>query len=330
MKLGIFTSFDGSHQQYIDSCEELKVDYEVIDILSSDWVNNVIKSTCDGYLCSSCSDLQERKSILDERFYFIENILKKLIYPSFNELYIHENKRNMAAWLEIHNFPHPKTNVFVNKNEAIRFLSETSYPLIMKANLGSGASKVRIIKTSRKAKYYVNRIFPRFPKLNFLNLGLIYSKKIKGIPLPDFANSQKNYVLFQEYKRIIHEWRIIKIGDSFFGHQKLLKGDFASGSGLVGWVAPPKELLFMVKDICEKGNFFAMAIDIFETEEGNYYINELQTSFGSYLNSQMIIDGVPGRYIFENGDFVFKQGVFNTYGSKKLRVEHLISIINKK
>jgi len=49
--------------------------------------------------------------------------------------------------------------------------------------------------------------------------------------------------------------RMIKIGDSYFGHKKLLKGDFASGSGAVGWEAPPRQLLEMLDLICQKGKF---------------------------------------------------------------------------
>ena len=330
MKLGIFTSFNGNHKKFVASCEELKIDYEIIDILSSDWLNNVKNSNCDGFLCSSTCDSQERKTILDERYYFVANVLKRPIYPDYLGLYIHESKRNMAAWLDAYNFPHTPTKVFTSKEEALEYVNNCQYPIVVKANLGSAASKVLIIKSKCGARRYIRKVFPT-RRLPLLNIGKIYWRKVRNIlPVPDLASPQKDYVLIQEYKDVIHEWRLIKIGDSYFGHQKLLKGQFASGSGLVGWIAPPEELLHMVHDLCEKGNFYCMDVDIFETKDGKYFINELQASFGSYLDYQMCIDGKHGRYKYVDGNFVFEEGDFNVHGSAKLKVEHFVEILNRK
>ena len=65
-----------------------------------------------------------------------------------------------------------------------------------------------------------------------------------------------------------------------------------------------------------------MDVDIFETKEGKYFINELQAFFGSYLDYQMSIDGKHGRYVYKNGEYVFEEGDFNVYGSTKLKIEH--------
>lgn len=330
MKLGIFTSFNGNHKKFVASCEELNIEYEIIDILSSNWLENVKQSNCDGFLCSSTCDSQERKTILDERYYFVANVLNRPIYPDYLGLYIHESKRNMAAWLDAYNFPHTPTKVFTSKEEALEYVNNCQYPIVVKANLGSAASKVLIIKSKYGAKRYIRKIFPT-RRLPLLNIGKIYWRKVRHIlPVPDLASPQKDYVLIQEYKDIVHEWRLIKIGDSYFGHQKLLKGQFASGSGLVGWIAPPEELLRMVHDLCEKGNFYCMDVDIFETKDGKYFINELQASFGSYLDYQMSIDGKHGRYKYIDGNFVFEEGDFNVHGSAKLKVEHFVEILSRK
>ncbi|WP_052911786.1 ATP-grasp domain-containing protein [Riemerella anatipestifer] len=330
MKLGILTSFSGEHKKYIDACECLGVDYEVVDFLSSDWLMNIKQSDADGFLCTSTCDAIERKAILDERHYTIEQILQRPIYPSFKELYIHENKRNMAAWLEANNYPHVHTRVFTNKKEAIDFLDKANYPLVFKSNLGAGSSKVKIVKNKWYAKYFAFSVFPLTEKIRSLNFGKIYINKFFGLKIfPDFANLQKFYLLVQDFKPIIHEWRIIKIGDSYFGHQKLLKGNFASGSDAVGWEEPPRELLDMTRELCEKGNFRSMAVDIFETKDGKYYINEIQTMFGSYLNSQMYINGKPGRFLWNGMDYEFQEGEFNLFGSRLLRVEDFLRQLKK-
>ena len=332
MKIGIFTTFQGNHLTDIAvaACKDLGVDCEVVDILSSDWIENVRKAAdCDGFFCPSNCISSDKKNIQDERYYFVSQVMKRPIYPDYFGLYIHENKRNMAAFLELNNYPHVKTKVFTDRKDALAYLDTCSYPVVVKANVGAGASKVRIAGKS-KAKRMCRKCFAHNDdnRFLFLNLGLLYSNKVKGLPFVDLHNIQKDYFLVQEYTPIKHEWRILKIGDSYFGHQKLLKGQFASGSGKVGWVAPPKELLLLVKDICDKGGFLCMDVDIFESLDGKYYVNELQASFGSFLDYQMKIDGKPGRYRYVDGEFVFEEGEFNVFNSNRLKIEHFVQLLS--
>lgn len=334
MKIGVFTTFSGSMDvnSACEACKVLGVDYEIVDILSSNWIDNVLKSGCDGFFCSSNCTSQEKKTIQDERYYFVSQIMKKPIYPDFTGLYIHESKRNMAAWLEYFGYPHAKTRVFTNKEESLDYLDHCEYPVVIKSNVGAGASKVLVVKHKSEAKKIAKKCFPR--KKLTLHKGFAFNVNYRHTTIPfikDVHNRQKDYFLVQDFvKDVKWEWRILKIGDSYFGHQKLLKGDFASGSGLVGWVAPPRELLDMVRELCDKGGFLCMDADIFETKEGKYYINELQASFGSYLDYQMCIDGHHGRYVYNNGDFIFEEGDFNVLNSNKLKIEHFIKLLSEK
>lgn len=317
-KLGICTSFEPRYKNYIAACEELGVEYEIIDILSHDWLDIVRNSSCDGFLLRPPSDLQERKTVYDERMYYISHHLKRPVYPGFDELYIYENKRNMAAWLDINGFSHAKTRVFLRKDDALEYLSNCEYPVVFKSNIGYGAHGVKIIKSRVAAKCIAHRIFGIFhPKLT-----------IGYFQFPFFGKSQKHYLIVQDFKKIKWEWRIIKIGNSYFGHQKLLKGQFASGSKLVGWVKPPVELLDLVKNVSEKGGFRSLALDVFETVDDKYVINEIQSIFGSYNPSQMYINDIPGRFVFKDGEFVFEEGYFNKHGSYMLRVQHFLEILD--
>lgn len=335
MKIGIFTSFegDGVVNNAIKSCQSLGVEYDVVDITSSEWIHNVQQSDADGFFCPSTCISQEMKTIQDERYYFVSQVLHRPIYPDFTGLYIHESKRNMAAWLEIHGYPHAKTHVFTNRKEALEYLRHCQYPVVTKSNVGAGASKVVILNNESQARRMAKKCLSN-SRFKFLLSGFAYKMRFHHWYVPpmwDVRNRQKDYFIVQDFvKDVQHEWRILKIGNSYFGHQKLLKGDFASGSGMVGWVAPPKELLSMVHEICEKGGFHCMDVDIFETKGGGYCINELQASFGSYLDYQMSIDGHHGRYVYKDGDFVFEEGDFNVFGSTKLKIEHFVHLLSKK
>jgi glutathione synthase/RimK-type ligase-like ATP-grasp enzyme len=328
MKLGIFTAFRDMHKYYVKSCEELGIAYEIIDIIGADWLSKVLASDCDGFLCRPPSEFQERKSMFDEKLYIIDKLIGKPIYPSYNELLIYENKRMMSYWLDLNNFPHAPTRVFYQKKEFLNFLKNTAMPIVLKNNIGSTSKGVLIVKNKVIAGIIANLVFG----LGNAKLALGYTSQMTGkiLPFPALGTMQKHYLIVQDFERIKWEWRVIKIGNSFFGHKKLLKGNFASGSGKVGWDIPPENLLLMVKNICDVGKFHSMAVDVFETLDGRFLVNELQSIFGSYDNSQMYFEGKPGRFILENGKFIFEEGVFNKHGSYLLRVKHFVDLLNQK
>lgn len=329
MKLGILTDTFKHFKLYEDSCTALNVEHVTIDFLNSNWYENLIPHLdCDGFLVRPTHEFQEYNDVYMERLYFLNKVLLKPIYPSYEELKLYENKRNMASWLKIHNFPHPKTLVFIDKSEAHTYIKQCKYPIVAKSNIGAGSTGVNIIKNYKAAKKLINNIFGRIRPA--LTIGQPQYIKKFGMNIPTYGVAQKHTIIIQEFHDIKWEWRIIKIGNSYFGHQKLLKGQFASGSDLVGWQPPPKHLLEMVKSICDIGGFYSMAVDIFETKDDLFLINELQSLFGSYLDYQMLINKVPGRYRYINNEFVFEEGEFNKYGSYLLRVEHFIEILNEK
>lgn len=328
MKLGIFTAFRDMHKYYVKSCEELEIEYEVIDIIGPDWLNNVLSSDCDGYLCRPPSAFQERKSLFDERLYIINKLIGKRIYPSYDELLIYENKRMMSYWLELNKFPHVTTKVFYKREDFFDFLNNTSMPIVIKSNIGSTSKGVRIIKDKNTAKRIAGLIYGwGSPKLS---IGYTSQMTGKIFPFPALGTLQKHYMIVQQFEKIKWEWRIIKIGESYFGHKKLLKGNFASGSKLKSWDIPPKELLFLVKDICNRGKFLSMDIDVFETSDGRYLVNELQSIWGQSTEHLMFVNNKPGRFVFDENEFVFEEGSFTHYSSYLLRTKHFINILNNK
>lgn len=326
MKLGILKEFLNEHEKYIKACEDLNIEYEVIDIISSDWLRNVKDADCDGLLVRPSYKKEVWKTMYTERLYFLNKILNIPIYPSYNEILVYENKKNMAYWLETYEIKHPKTWIFYSKKEALMFADAYDhYPLVFKTNIGSAAIGVEFVKTKEEAKKIISKMFTTH---TFYNRGYTKWKKTKyGLSVPLMDDKQYNYVIFQEKIDVKTEWRMIKIGDSYFGHQKLSDGEFHSGSNLVGWVEPPERLLDFAKEICDKGDFRSMDIDVFEDAAGTYHVNELQTVFGSYDDSQMYIDGIPGRFIHENGKWEFEKGYYNQNGSNNLRVADFVSLL---
>lgn len=336
MVLGIAIGFgnaEASWKRYVKACEHIKVEYELVDIVCKDWLENVIQARqrIAGMLVGPPCEVVEQYDIYMERLYFIVHELDIPIYPGYNSLKLYENKRYCTAWLNHHGYQAPKTYVLADKKEAFSLLDNINYPVVIKAGIGAGSSAVHIVKSKFRAKMIAWQVFGlnRFFTIGYVSWAWYKKTKIP-FKFPMIGNTLKHYLIVQEYIPLKWEWRIIKIGDSLFGHKKLLKGLYASGSLEKGWEAPPVELLDLIRNVCDKGGFESMAMDVFEAVDGQFYINELQAMFGSRHDSQMYIDGVPGRYVYKNGGYVFEKGYFNQFGSCLLRVEHFLNILGEK
>ena len=70
-----------------------------------------------------------------------------------------------------------------------------------------------------------------------------------------------------------------------------------------------------------------MNADIFETVDGRYLVNELQSLFGQSTPHLMLKDGEPGRYVYQDGEFRFESGVYNQHQSYQLRVAHFCELL---
>lgn len=311
--LGITKDPMGRYGNYEAACREIGVPYKLIDITGNTWTEEINKSKCDAFLVWPSHLTSMSKQLFDERIQILVNEMKKIVFPSYNALFIYESKRRINDWLTVNSIPHPETRVFTDKQEAMNFLKSAKFPLVFKADLGSATSGIEIIRDMRTARWIVAACFGR------------------GYALKGSAWKERNrdHVIFQEYIADVKEWRIIRIGNSFFGHQKLKKGEFHSASKLVGWYEPPRKLLNFCQDITEKGKFLSMAMDVFETTDGQYLVNELQALFGSRNPSQMYINNKPGRFIFqaESNSWRFEEGYFCRNASCNLRVEALLNLL---
>lgn len=338
---------DTDHLVWVDSCK--KNDrigiIDVIDLTSDNWLGELKKRRYDALLLKPSGIFAHLKQLYDERVIIIYNSFDSLIYPSLNELLIYENKRFLRDWLMAKDLPHPATFVFYNKNEARKFLlARSNFPIVGKTNIGASGNGVRLLLGRPDAISYVQEAFskgiytrtgPNFSKgslLKKIRKGLIFKgfikKRVKQYS-DTLASPQKNFVIFQEFIPHQFEWRCVKIGDSYFAHKKIAVNNKASGTLLKSYVPVPLSLLDFIRDVTLKSNLTSVAIDVFE-KDGQYLINEIQCIFGQSDPYQMLIDKKPGRYIRVNDKWIFEEGSFNTNQSYDLRIEHVVSLLDKR
>ncbi len=331
------------HLLWVHACAERSdfLTWEVVDITRADWLERMRATHFDALLATPPGWNTAFRILFDERLYILHRVLGIPVYPSFEEIQIYENKKYLAYWLAARGIPHPKTWVFYYREEALDFLAQSAFPLVVKTSIGGGGSGVVVLKDEKMARRYVENVFsgrgatlqvgPKWRKKGFWKRALRkllhpdeLQQKLQQYRLQR-AEVQKDFVLFQAYVPHDFEWRVVRIGDSFFAHKKVKKGEKASGSLLKGYEDPPLALFDFVESITEPYGFLSQAVDLFEAPDGRgYLVNEMQCIFGQSDPYQMLVGGQPGRYRRLGGAWVFEPGDFNRLECFALRVEHLL------
>lgn len=304
--LGIIKDCMYKYGNYEAACMELGVPYRLIDITGPDWIQRIKESGCAGFLVWPSASNSVEKTMWDERLRVLTDDMSRTLFPSYEALWLYESKRRMNDWLEVRDMPHPRTWVFFRQQAALKFAETAQLPVVFKTDLGSTAYGVEIVRSRRRALKLVGKCFGR---------GYLSYRH-------DSRDRAWGCILFQEYIPDACEWRMVRIGDSFFGHRKLKKGQFHSGSKKVAWDRPPDGLLDLVCRVTEAGPFLSMDVDVLEDPQGRYYINELQAVFGQKHAEQMWVHGRPGRFVFEEGIWTFEEGHFcqNCMSNERVRV----------
>ena len=330
------------HYPWVKACENHRneIVFRVVNLVSGKWLEEIQKDQADILLAKPGGLTAPFKQLYDERIYILDNTLGYNIFPSPLEIYIYENKRLLSYWLKANNIPHPNTSVFYDEEEALNFVADIRFPIVAKTSIGASGSGVQILKTKEAARNYIDDTFtgrgspqrtgPNMEKSGYLKRGFHYLKHPKDIGKKiniygtRAANLQKGFVIFQEYIPHDFEWRVVRIGNSFFAHKKLKEGEKASGSLIKSYENPSLEVIDFVKNITDKYGFYSQAIDLFENEAG-YLVNEMQCIFGQSDPYQMMVDSIPGRYIKSDSGWLFEAGDFARNACYNLRIEFLLT-----
>lgn len=312
-RLGIFREFFSYHKDYVHACRELGVSYSLLDLQADDWLERIKRSECDAFLVWPSSIPARWKQMFDDRVRFLVEDLRLLVYPSLKELWLYESKLRAREWLAVHEFPHPKTWVFFDRSEALEFSLRCPLPIVFKTESGGSASGVYVLRRRRGVENIIRLAFG------------------PGVPLKSLPRErQQGVVYFQEYLPFAKEWRMVRVGDSFFGYRKEPgEGGLHSASHRWSWLDPPRSLLDLLLAVTEAGPFTSMDVDVFESQDGRYLVNELQTVFGATTPvDQLRVNDRPGRYVRSAaGEWLFEEGDYSRNAVCNLRIQYVLQLL---
>ena len=293
---GIIRNSAQYHTHFVAACLEMDVPFSVLDLFRSDWLERTRTSGCDILLVWPDVVLSTWNTMVKDRVTVLAREIGYPTVPSLDELWLYEDKRRQAYWLEANRVPCPRTWVFYERDEAMDFCGSCDIPIVLKTSFGAASCGVRIIRSRGALSRLVRRAFSR---------GLVSGGT-------DLRDREWGSVILQEYLPDVQEWRLVRIGDSYFGHPKGRRGDYHSGSGVALWDVPESRHLDFLHQVTEVGGFRSMDVDAFETLDGTLLVNELQAVFGaSVAIDQCRVNDQPGRFVrrgdgqweFEAGDF---------------------------
>lgn len=335
--------FDDGHENWSLSCTQLGETFRVLDVRSTNCISEIIDQ--QPKLILTCPSGREAlyKQLYDEKVYILDKVLSIPCYPSYDEIILHENKKFLSYWLTANKIDHPRTWVFYDKFEALDFAKNyKGSKIIGKFSIGASGKGVKLIKDKDSLLEYINNSFDKGISQNWgpnMKMGNFTGRFMKLIKDPNrlqkrievykknAAEKQKGFVIFQEFVQHDFEWRIVKIGNSFFGHKKIKQGEMASGTKGIDYVDVPPNLLSYIQELCADHGFQCMAIDLFDDTNGGYLINEMQCIFGHVQKFICAVNDKPGRYKIVNSKWIFEEGYFNGNLSYDLRLENALSLL---
>jgi glutathione synthase/RimK-type ligase-like ATP-grasp enzyme len=268
------------------------LEYHFIDMSRSDWLEKV--SLVDILVWRPLADpaqLEEAKNNL----YAVGKYLGKMTLPRFEDLWLYEEKINQYYALKALGLPVADTFISNNYREVMEYLKTADYPLVWKINTGSSGMGVWLVKDRKQGVRQARRVFRR------------------GLPTYWRYAVQKDYVYLQQFiKGCDADLRVIAAGDSYFGfYRRTPVGDFrASGAELMEKKALPEDALKLAREVQLKLETPYIAIDMLKGGSGGYRIIEASLFTSVWTAEQLKVGGVPGRYRYRDGKFVFEEGKY--------------------
>lgn len=237
-------------KRWIEYCDVNNIKYKLVNAYDSDIIEQL--KDCDAFMWhhhhADIKDTLFAKQLL----YSLEQA-GKVVYPNLNSGWYFDDKLGQKYLLEVIGAPVIPTHVFYDKNKALKWANNTSYPKVWKLRGGASGANVRLIKTKNEAIKYINRSFGRgHSQYNSIEQLKDTIKKVnqgratmtqlfKDIARPGYdmffgkfkrrvLGKGIGYVMFQDFMpNNKFDNRIIVIGDKAFGVKRLtLEGDFKS------------------------------------------------------------------------------------------------------
>lgn len=250
MKIAIHHKKNGFSSKWIEYCENHNINYKIVNCYDSDIIDQL--EDCDALMWHFNQGNPKDVLFAKQLLFAVESSGKK-VFPDFNTAWHFDDKVGQKYLLEAIGAPLVASYVFYDKQKALKWVEETSFPKVFKLRRGAGSAHVKLAKNRLKAKKFIAKAFSRgfsqYDKIQNLkdrwyqyrnnktglwNLGKGMLRFAKTTELARIAGHEKGYVYFQDFiPENEFDIRVIVIDGKAFAIKRLVReNDFrASGSG---------------------------------------------------------------------------------------------------
>ena len=301
MKIAIHHQKNSFSESWIQCCEKNNIDYKIVDAFHNDIIEHLIG--CDVFMWHH-HHANFKDVILAKKILFALEHAGIKVFPDFKTGWHFDDKVAQKYLLEAINAPLVPSYVFYDKQQALNWAKQTTYPKVFKLKGGAGASNVKLVKNYLQAKVLIIKAFGRgfsqFDRLGYFKERFNKFKNgkdtfigvLKGFArifiVPEFTKKQpaeKGYIYFQDFiKNNDFDTRVVVINGKYAAAEKrfVRKGDFrASGSGMFSYEDIDTNLIKVAFEVANKLSLQSVAFDFVLDENKKPLIIEISYGFGT-------------------------------------------------
>jgi hypothetical protein len=232
------------HQSYSARWTELltRDGHEVVpvDVYAPDFFERV--RTCEGFLWWF-PPLPFPRDAGKRIMLALSHATDLVLFPDWKEAWHYDDKVAQFYLLQASGIPMPPTRVFWRYADAIAFLRDARYPLVMKLASGFFANNVRLVRSRAEGEKWARWLFSSglsnlhhpFNRLVLKELFGLWRRTTRKLDV-SHGGDERGYILLQEFvPGNDFDTRVNVIGDRVFATRRFNRpNDFrASGSGLL-------------------------------------------------------------------------------------------------
>lgn len=301
MKIAIHHRKGSFSDHWIKYCEENNLDYKIVNAFDSDIIEQI--KNYDVFMWhhhqENYKDVVAAKKIL----FALEHAGIK-IFPDFKTGWHFDDKVAQKYLLEAIKVPLVPSYIFYDKEIALNWAKNTSFPKVFKLKGGASSANVKLVRNFKECKKLISKAFGRgFSQFNryqyfienyksFQNGKGNFINILKGLfrifVVPEFAKLQsfeKGYVYFQDFiPNNTYDTRVVVIGcEKAIAEKRFVrKNDFrASGSGEFSYENINIELIQLSFSVAKKMQLQSVAFDFIYDENNKPLIVEISYGFGT-------------------------------------------------
>jgi glutathione synthase/RimK-type ligase-like ATP-grasp enzyme len=248
--IAIHNSQSGFHLRWITYCQRNEIPFKLVDCHSNNLIANLkgCKALLWHHHQGSSKDLNIAKPIL-----FALEQAGINVFPNFNTNWHFDDKVGQKYLLEAIGSPLVPSYVFVEKQKALQWINETTFPKVFKLRGGAGAANVRLVHSAIEAKKLIKKAFRkgfsnydkwssireryrklRLGKTSFFDLLKGFVRLGYPPPFTKVLGREVGYAYFQDFiANNDYDIRVVVIANKAFAIKRMVRNnDFrASGSG---------------------------------------------------------------------------------------------------